>query len=85
MKLSDPVLYGRIVRGSDGTVMRIVEAKRRLDDEKGIDEVNAGIYVFEGAHLFDNRRNLSPDNAQKEYYLTDYESDPPTAAHKSAR
>ena len=31
----------------------------------------AGIYVFDGAHLFGNLRNLSPDNAQKEYYLTD--------------
>jgi bifunctional UDP-N-acetylglucosamine pyrophosphorylase/glucosamine-1-phosphate N-acetyltransferase len=71
MKLPDPAMYGRIVRGSDGTVTRIVEAKDASDDEKGIDEVNAGIYVFEGAHLFDNLRNLSPDNAQKEYYLTD--------------
>jgi bifunctional UDP-N-acetylglucosamine pyrophosphorylase / glucosamine-1-phosphate N-acetyltransferase len=71
MKLPDPGMYGRIVRGADGTVTRIVEAKDASDDEKGIDEVNAGIYVFEGAHLFDNLRNLSPDNAQKEYYLTD--------------
>jgi bifunctional UDP-N-acetylglucosamine pyrophosphorylase/glucosamine-1-phosphate N-acetyltransferase len=71
MKLPDPGMYGRILRGSDGTVTRIVEAKDASDDEKNIDEVNAGIYVFEGAHLFDNLRNLSPDNAQKEYYLTD--------------
>jgi bifunctional UDP-N-acetylglucosamine pyrophosphorylase/glucosamine-1-phosphate N-acetyltransferase len=71
MKLSDPAMYGRILRDSDGTVARIVEAKDASDDEKRIDEVNAGIYVFEGAHLFDNLRNLSPDNAQKEYYLTD--------------
>ena len=71
MKLPDPAMYGRILRGSDGTVTRIVEAKDASDDEKAIDEVNAGIYVFEGAHLFDNLRNLSPDNAQKEYYLTD--------------
>jgi bifunctional UDP-N-acetylglucosamine pyrophosphorylase/glucosamine-1-phosphate N-acetyltransferase len=71
MKLPDPGMYGRILRGSDGTVMRIVEAKDASEDEKRIDEVNAGIYVFEGAHLFDNLRNLSPDNAQKEYYLTD--------------
>src|SRR5688500_8456071 len=71
MKLSDPGMYGRILRDSDNTVMRIVEAKDASDDEKRIDEVNAGIYVFEGAHLFENLRNLSPDNAQKEYYLTD--------------
>jgi bifunctional UDP-N-acetylglucosamine pyrophosphorylase/glucosamine-1-phosphate N-acetyltransferase len=71
MKLDDPAMYGRIVRDADGAVVRIVEAKDASDDEKKIGEVNAGIYVFEGAHLFDNLRNLSPDNAQKEYYLTD--------------
>jgi len=71
MKLADPAMYGRIVRDAGGAVTRIVEAKDASDDEKRIDEVNAGIYVFDGAHLFDNLRNLSPDNAQKEYYLTD--------------
>lgn len=71
MKLAQPAMYGRIIRNDDDSVVRIVEAKDASDDEKKIDEVNAGIYVFEGAHLFENLRNLSPDNAQKEYYLTD--------------
>jgi NDP-sugar pyrophosphorylase family protein len=71
MKLADPAMYGRIVRDASGAVTRIVEAKDASDEEKRIDEVNAGIYVFEGGHLFDNLRNLSPENAQKEYYLTD--------------
>jgi bifunctional UDP-N-acetylglucosamine pyrophosphorylase/glucosamine-1-phosphate N-acetyltransferase len=71
MKPGDPAMYGRIVRDADGSVLRIVEAKDASDEEKRIGEVNAGIYVFEGAHLFDNLRNLSPNNAQKEYYLTD--------------
>jgi bifunctional UDP-N-acetylglucosamine pyrophosphorylase/glucosamine-1-phosphate N-acetyltransferase len=71
MKLSDPGMYGRIVRDDSGAVQRIVEAKDASDDEKRIDEVNAGIYVFDGAHLFDNLRSLSTNNAQGEYYLTD--------------
>jgi bifunctional UDP-N-acetylglucosamine pyrophosphorylase/glucosamine-1-phosphate N-acetyltransferase len=71
MKLADPAMYGRIVRDADGAVVRIVEAKDASPEEKAIDEVNAGIYLFDGAHLFGNLRNLSPDNAQKEYYLTD--------------
>lgn len=71
MKPEQPGMYGRIVRDADGAVVRIVEAKDASEDEKRIDEVNAGIYVFEGSHLFENLRNLSPDNAQKEYYLTD--------------
>jgi bifunctional UDP-N-acetylglucosamine pyrophosphorylase/glucosamine-1-phosphate N-acetyltransferase len=71
MKLEQPASYGRIVRGGDGSVTRIVEFKDANEDEKQINEVNAGIYVFDGEHLFDNLRNLKPDNAQGEYYLTD--------------
>ncbi|HEX6098419.1 MAG TPA: bifunctional UDP-N-acetylglucosamine diphosphorylase/glucosamine-1-phosphate N-acetyltransferase GlmU [Thermoanaerobaculia bacterium] len=71
MKPSDPALYGRIVRDDKGGVLRIVEAKDASDEERRIPEVNAGIYVFNGEHLFDNLRNLRPENAQKEYYLTD--------------
>ncbi|HUP49486.1 MAG TPA: bifunctional UDP-N-acetylglucosamine diphosphorylase/glucosamine-1-phosphate N-acetyltransferase GlmU [Thermoanaerobaculia bacterium] len=71
MKLTDPGLYGRIVRDDSGAVLRIVEAKDAGDEEKRIDEVNAGIYVFDGEPLFDNLRNLSNRNAQGEYYLTD--------------
>ncbi|MDP9361805.1 MAG: bifunctional UDP-N-acetylglucosamine diphosphorylase/glucosamine-1-phosphate N-acetyltransferase GlmU [Acidobacteriota bacterium] len=71
MKPDDPAMYGRIVRDASGAVTRIVEAKDATDEEKRIDEVNAGIYVFDGDHLFDNLRNLSTSNAQGEYYLTD--------------
>ncbi|HEX8616515.1 MAG TPA: bifunctional UDP-N-acetylglucosamine diphosphorylase/glucosamine-1-phosphate N-acetyltransferase GlmU [Thermoanaerobaculia bacterium] len=71
MKLDQPAMYGRIVRDESDAVTRIVEAKDASDEQKRINEVNAGIYVFNGEHLFDNLRNLSPENAQKEYYLTD--------------
>jgi bifunctional UDP-N-acetylglucosamine pyrophosphorylase/glucosamine-1-phosphate N-acetyltransferase len=71
MKLDQPAMYGRIVRDADGTVMRIVEAKDASDPEKAIQEVNAGIYVFDSADLLVNLRQLSTDNAQGEYYLTD--------------
>jgi bifunctional UDP-N-acetylglucosamine pyrophosphorylase / glucosamine-1-phosphate N-acetyltransferase len=71
MKLDDPGLYGRIVRDVTGAVTRIVEARDASEEEKRIDEVNAGIYVLDGKQLFDNLRNLSTHNAQGEYYLTD--------------
>ncbi|MEO8036984.1 MAG: bifunctional UDP-N-acetylglucosamine diphosphorylase/glucosamine-1-phosphate N-acetyltransferase GlmU, partial [Acidobacteriota bacterium] len=71
MELDDPAMYGRIVRDDEGGVSRIVEAKDANAEEKEIHEVNAGIYLFDGEHLFDNLRNLSTDNAQGEYYLTD--------------
>ncbi|MGH9456427.1 MAG: bifunctional UDP-N-acetylglucosamine diphosphorylase/glucosamine-1-phosphate N-acetyltransferase GlmU [Thermoanaerobaculia bacterium] len=71
MRLPDPALYGRVLRGTDGTVERIVEAKDASEIEAAIDEVNAGIYVFDAALLFDALRGLSAENAQGEYYLTD--------------
>jgi len=71
MRLDDPAKYGRIVRDADGSVQRIVEAKDASDDERAIDEVNAGIYVFDVDGLADGLQGLTPENAQGEYYLTD--------------
>jgi bifunctional UDP-N-acetylglucosamine pyrophosphorylase / glucosamine-1-phosphate N-acetyltransferase len=71
VKLDDPAMYGRIVRDASGSVTRIVEAKDATEEEKRIDEVNAGIYVFDGDQLFSNLRRLSTNNSQGEYYLTD--------------
>jgi bifunctional UDP-N-acetylglucosamine pyrophosphorylase/glucosamine-1-phosphate N-acetyltransferase len=71
MKLEDPALYGRIVREADGSVRRIVEAKDATPEILSLNEVNAGIYVFEAANLFAHLRALGTDNAQGEYYLTD--------------
>ena len=71
MKLTNPAMYGRIIRDASGSVQKIVEAKDASDEQKRISEVNAGIYVFSGDHLFDNLRGLSNTNAQGEYYLTD--------------
>jgi bifunctional UDP-N-acetylglucosamine pyrophosphorylase/glucosamine-1-phosphate N-acetyltransferase len=71
MKLDDPAMYGRVVRGADGMVDRIVEMKDASPEERAIDEVNAGVYVFDTDHLFENLRGISSNNAQGEYYLTD--------------
>ena len=71
MRLDEPAMYGRIIRDASGSVLRIVEAKDARPEQKVINEVNAGIYVFDAEGLFDNLRNLSTNNAQGEYYLTD--------------
>jgi bifunctional UDP-N-acetylglucosamine pyrophosphorylase/glucosamine-1-phosphate N-acetyltransferase len=63
--------YGRIMREADGSVARIVEVRDASDTEKQIEEVNAGIYVFDREHLSGNLQKLSTNNAQGEYYLTD--------------
>lgn len=72
--LEDPGSYGRIVRGPDGTVSKIVEAKAAgdaTDRELAIKEINSGTYVFDGGSLATALDELSSDNAQGEYYLTD--------------
>lgn len=73
-ELDDPGSYGRIVRGSENEVERIVEAKEPGDatpQELAIREVNAGTYAFAGAPLAEALARLSNDNAQGEYYLGD--------------
>jgi UDP-N-acetylglucosamine diphosphorylase/glucosamine-1-phosphate N-acetyltransferase len=71
MRPADPAMYGRVIRDDSGAVTKIVEVKDASPDEKRIDEVNAGIYVFNAADLFRSLRSLSTHNAQGEYYLTD--------------
>ena len=70
-ELNDPTGYGRIVRGKDDRVARIVEQSDATEDERLIREVNTGIYAFRRSVLAPALRRLSPDNVQGEYYLTD--------------
>lgn len=64
--------YGRILRGDDGMIERIIEEKDIADDaERGITEVNAGIYLFNMDDLRRSVQMLSNENAAGEYYLTD--------------
>ncbi len=65
-----PSSFGRVVREGDG-VARIVEARDAGPDELELDEMNAGLYVFDEAKLRSAIAELSNDNAQGEYYLTD--------------
>ena len=73
-ELDEPGSYGRIVRADDGSLERIVEAKKPGDAtpaELEIKEVNAGTYVFDGAALAAALDEITNDNAQGEYYLGD--------------
>lgn len=70
-RVEDPTGYGRVVRGRDDRVARIVEQADADDDELAIDEVNTSIYVFRRNLVAPALRRLSPENAQGEYYLTD--------------
>jgi bifunctional UDP-N-acetylglucosamine pyrophosphorylase/glucosamine-1-phosphate N-acetyltransferase len=70
-RLDDPGPYGRVLRGADGLVERIVEARDASPAELAIDEVNGGLYVFDRAALEEALAGLGRDNAQGEAYLPD--------------
>lgn len=69
--LEDPSGYGRVVRGRDGRVERIVEHADADRETREIDEVNTSVYCFRRNLLAPSLRRVSPENAQSEYYLTD--------------
>ena len=67
----EPGSYGRIVRENDNTLKAIVEQKDATDEQRKIKEVNAGIYCLNWQKVKDAFSQLSSNNAQNEYYLTD--------------
>jgi bifunctional UDP-N-acetylglucosamine pyrophosphorylase/glucosamine-1-phosphate N-acetyltransferase len=69
-RLANPNGYGRIVRAGS-RVRRIVEEKVATPAQKRIREINSGILCFSRTHLLEHLAELSAENAQKEYLLTD--------------
>ena len=69
--LDDPTGYGRVVRGRDDAVARVVEQVDATDEQLEVQEVNTSMYCFKRSVLAPSLRRLSPANAQGEYYLTD--------------
>ncbi len=63
--------YGRIVRGKNGELIKIVEERDASPEEKEIREVNTSVYCFQVKALRGVLSRLRPDNAQGELYLTD--------------
>ena len=59
-RLPDPTGYGRVVRGKDDRVVRIVEQADATDEEQEIDEINTSIYCFRRSVLAPALRRLSP-------------------------
>jgi UDP-N-acetylglucosamine pyrophosphorylase len=68
---SDPSGLGRVVRDSAGNFRAIVEEKDATPAERAVTEVNMSTYVFQAADLLWALDQLTADNAQGEYYLTD--------------
>jgi len=84
VEIDDPTGYGRVVRGRDDLVARVVEHADASVDELAVREVNTSIYCFRRSVLAPSLRRLSPANAQGEHYLTDVVEVLYEAGHKVA-
>ncbi|WMS86011.1 bifunctional UDP-N-acetylglucosamine diphosphorylase/glucosamine-1-phosphate N-acetyltransferase GlmU [Pleionea litopenaei] len=69
--MQDPTGYGRIIRDDENRVVGIVEQKDASTEQLLINEVNTGILAAGAADLKRWLSNLSSNNAQGEFYLTD--------------
>lgn len=71
MSLAEPSGYGRIVRDASGKVQEIIEEKDANSEQKKIQEVNTGLFVFQAEKLWQYLNLLESKNSQNELYLTD--------------
>ena len=67
----DPTNYGRIIREEDNSLKCIVEEKDASPEQKAVKEINAGIYCLDWGKIKPAFSQLTSNNAQGEYYLTD--------------
>ncbi|WP_079078991.1 bifunctional UDP-N-acetylglucosamine diphosphorylase/glucosamine-1-phosphate N-acetyltransferase GlmU [Streptomyces sp. DSM 15324] len=71
-EVPDATGYGRIVRDeASGAVTAIVEHKDASAAQRAIQEINSGVFAFDGALLADALKKVRTDNSQGEEYLTD--------------
>jgi bifunctional UDP-N-acetylglucosamine pyrophosphorylase/glucosamine-1-phosphate N-acetyltransferase len=69
-RAADPTGYGRLIE-RDGSLIAIREHKDASAEEKASPLSNAGPIAFSGAEALSLLEAVTPNNAQKEYYLTD--------------
>ena len=70
-RVRDPSGYGRVIRLPDGTVDAMVEEVDATPAQREIREINTGILAAPAKLLKQWLPQLSANNAQGEYYLTD--------------
>ncbi len=67
----DLKLWARVIRDENGNFSRIVEGKDCTPEQAKIKELFSGVMVFNSRTLFDILPQLSCENAQNEYYITE--------------
>ena len=70
-QLENPYGYGRVIRDGIGRVRAIVEEKDCTPEQRTISWVNSGILAADARRLRVWINNLTNENTQGEYYLTD--------------
>jgi bifunctional UDP-N-acetylglucosamine pyrophosphorylase/glucosamine-1-phosphate N-acetyltransferase len=68
---NNPTGYGRVIYNKFGNFKKIVEEKDATENEKKINEVNDGVYIFDRTFLAANIQKIKPSKTTGEYYLTD--------------
>lgn len=71
MNITEPSGYGRIVRDNHGSVTGIVEERDATEAQRAITEVNTGIIMAPRSVLMSCLDEMTSENSQNEYYLTD--------------
>ncbi len=71
MRPVDAGAYGRLVTSADGALERIVEFKDANEAERAINLCNSGVMAVGGGKMMELLAEVTDDNAQGEYYLTD--------------
>ncbi len=71
MDVPDPSGYGRMILDNHGYLERIVEDKDATPQERSITLVNSGVACWDIQMLLAVLPRLKPNNAKREYYLTD--------------
>jgi bifunctional UDP-N-acetylglucosamine pyrophosphorylase/glucosamine-1-phosphate N-acetyltransferase len=70
-RVPDPTGYGRIVLDGRGRISEIVEELDATPEQRAIDEINSGVFAFDGDLLAGAVKQVATDNAKGEEYLTD--------------
>lgn len=81
-ELDDPSGYGRIIRDDYGNLQGIIEHSDCTPEQLKIKEINPSNYLFDNQILFEALEKIRPENAKKEYYLTDAVSGIIATGHK---
>ncbi len=71
VEFDDPTGYGRVILDDAGFVTGIVEERDTNEEQRAIRLINAGVYSFRAGDLIDALGQVTNQNAQSEYYLTD--------------